>query len=196
MAALALSGDWTAEFLSGPDSASAPGLVALGEAAEADWTKEFIAEAAGLLPLCFTLWTRFASRALHLFCNHHQSVIRHQSSLTSRKLAMDKSFYFLHGVCFSQCAHPLFSLSLLQILVAGRRNIWSSRRRSCGSEIWETRRANGEKRGWGTWVLNDCKGELAYIISYLRYILIQRAPYTREKENRWTMHFWAWIKFL
>ncbi|KAJ4923179.1 hypothetical protein JOQ06_022707 [Pogonophryne albipinna] len=46
VAALALSGDWTAEFLSGPDSASAPGLVALGEAAEADWTKEFIAEAA------------------------------------------------------------------------------------------------------------------------------------------------------
>ncbi|XP_063734363.1 peroxisomal biogenesis factor 5 isoform X2 [Eleginops maclovinus] len=46
VAALALSGDWTAEFLSGPDSASAPGLVAFGEAADADWTKEFIAEAA------------------------------------------------------------------------------------------------------------------------------------------------------
>ncbi|XP_070691741.1 peroxisomal biogenesis factor 5 isoform X1 [Pempheris klunzingeri] len=46
VAALALSGDWAAEFLSGPDSASAPGLAALGDAADADWTKEFIAEAA------------------------------------------------------------------------------------------------------------------------------------------------------
>ncbi|XP_034409663.1 peroxisomal biogenesis factor 5 isoform X1 [Cyclopterus lumpus] len=46
VAALALSGDWTAEFLSGPDSASAPGIIALGDAADADWTKEFIAEAA------------------------------------------------------------------------------------------------------------------------------------------------------
>ncbi|XP_068591465.1 peroxisomal biogenesis factor 5 isoform X2 [Cebidichthys violaceus] len=46
VAALALSGDWTAEFLSGPDSASAPGISALGDAADADWTKEFIAEAA------------------------------------------------------------------------------------------------------------------------------------------------------
>ncbi|XP_047455405.1 peroxisomal biogenesis factor 5 isoform X2 [Mugil cephalus] len=46
VAALALSGDWTAEFLSGPDSASAPGLAALGDAADADWTREFIAEAA------------------------------------------------------------------------------------------------------------------------------------------------------
>ncbi|XP_056301045.1 peroxisomal biogenesis factor 5 isoform X2 [Pseudoliparis swirei] len=46
VAALALSGDWTGEFLSGPDSASAPGIIALGDAADADWTKEFIAEAA------------------------------------------------------------------------------------------------------------------------------------------------------
>ncbi|KAM8826914.1 peroxisomal biogenesis factor 5 isoform 5-T5 [Synchiropus picturatus] len=46
VAALALSGDWTAEFLSSSDSASAPGLIALGDAADADWTKEFIAEAA------------------------------------------------------------------------------------------------------------------------------------------------------
>ncbi|KAM8870206.1 peroxisomal biogenesis factor 5 isoform 1-T1 [Spinachia spinachia] len=44
VAALALSGDWTEEFISGP--ASAPGIVALGDAADADWTKEFIAEAA------------------------------------------------------------------------------------------------------------------------------------------------------
>lgn len=51
MAALALSGDWAAEFLSGPDSASAPGLTALGDAADADWTREFIAEAAGSLSL-------------------------------------------------------------------------------------------------------------------------------------------------
>ncbi|CAJ1062540.1 peroxisomal biogenesis factor 5 isoform X1 [Xyrichtys novacula] len=46
VAALALSGDWAAEFLSGPDSTSAPGLTALGDAADADWTREFIAEAA------------------------------------------------------------------------------------------------------------------------------------------------------
>ncbi|XP_020783647.1 peroxisomal biogenesis factor 5 isoform X2 [Boleophthalmus pectinirostris] len=45
VAALALSGDWAAEFLSGSDSASAP-LVALGDASDADWTKEFIADAA------------------------------------------------------------------------------------------------------------------------------------------------------
>ncbi|XP_072316519.1 peroxisomal biogenesis factor 5 isoform X2 [Eucyclogobius newberryi] len=45
VAALALSGDWAAEFVSGPDSAAAP-LVALGDAADADWTKEFIADAA------------------------------------------------------------------------------------------------------------------------------------------------------
>ncbi|KAK7887046.1 hypothetical protein WMY93_026667 [Mugilogobius chulae] len=45
VAALALSGDWAAEFLSGPESSSAP-LVALGDAADADWTKEFIADAA------------------------------------------------------------------------------------------------------------------------------------------------------
>lgn len=51
MAALALSGDWAAEFLSGPDSASAPGLTSLGDAADADWTKEFIAEAAGSFSL-------------------------------------------------------------------------------------------------------------------------------------------------
>nr|XP_057909942.1 peroxisomal biogenesis factor 5 isoform X3 [Doryrhamphus excisus] len=46
VAALALSGDWAAEFVSGSESASAPGLIALGDAADADWTKEFIAEAA------------------------------------------------------------------------------------------------------------------------------------------------------
>ncbi|KAM9723545.1 peroxisomal biogenesis factor 5 isoform 2-T2 [Menidia menidia] len=45
VAALALSGDWAAEFLSGSDSVAAPGLAALGDA-DADWTKEFIAEAA------------------------------------------------------------------------------------------------------------------------------------------------------
>lgn len=59
VAALALSGDWAAEFLSGPDSASAPGLSSLGDAADADWTKEFIAEAAGSLSCaavgCFSL---------------------------------------------------------------------------------------------------------------------------------------------
>ncbi|KAM4600921.1 peroxisomal biogenesis factor 5 isoform 2-T2 [Polymixia lowei] len=46
VAALALSGDWAAEFLSGADAASSPGLAGLGDAADADWTREFIAEAA------------------------------------------------------------------------------------------------------------------------------------------------------
>ncbi|KAM6910330.1 peroxisomal biogenesis factor 5 isoform 2-T2 [Xenentodon cancila] len=45
VAALALSGDWAAEFLSGSDSAPTPGLTALGDGADADWTREFIAEA-------------------------------------------------------------------------------------------------------------------------------------------------------
>uniref|UniRef100_A0A3Q2T7H2 Peroxisomal targeting signal 1 receptor n=1 Tax=Fundulus heteroclitus TaxID=8078 RepID=A0A3Q2T7H2_FUNHE len=43
VAALALSGDWAAEFVSGSDPAATG---ALGEAADADWTREFIAEAA------------------------------------------------------------------------------------------------------------------------------------------------------
>ncbi|MED6247292.1 hypothetical protein ATANTOWER_021654 [Ataeniobius toweri] len=43
VAALALSGDWAAEFVSGSDSSATN---ALGEAADADWTREFIAEAA------------------------------------------------------------------------------------------------------------------------------------------------------
>lgn len=47
VAALALSGDWAAEFLSGPESTSAPGVASLADAADADWTREFIAEAAG-----------------------------------------------------------------------------------------------------------------------------------------------------
>ncbi|KAG7277905.1 hypothetical protein CRUP_004684 [Coryphaenoides rupestris] len=45
VAALALSGDWAAEFLAGSDS-SASGMAALGDASDADWTREFIAEAA------------------------------------------------------------------------------------------------------------------------------------------------------
>lgn len=68
MAALALSGDWTAEFLSGPDSASAPGLTTLGDAADADWTKEFIAEAAGslsLLSIFYSHQSKFAFLFLH-----------------------------------------------------------------------------------------------------------------------------------
>lgn len=48
MAALALSGDWAAEFLSGPESTAAPGVASLTDAADADWTREFIAEAAGI----------------------------------------------------------------------------------------------------------------------------------------------------
>ncbi|XP_038140340.1 peroxisomal biogenesis factor 5 isoform X2 [Cyprinodon tularosa] len=43
VAALALSGDWAAEFVSGSDSAATN---ALGEAVDSDWTREFIAEAA------------------------------------------------------------------------------------------------------------------------------------------------------
>uniref|UniRef100_A0A673BR16 Peroxisomal targeting signal 1 receptor n=1 Tax=Sphaeramia orbicularis TaxID=375764 RepID=A0A673BR16_9TELE len=46
VAALALSGDWAAEFVSGSDSAATPGLIGLGDTADADWTREFIAEAA------------------------------------------------------------------------------------------------------------------------------------------------------
>ncbi|KAM9309342.1 peroxisomal biogenesis factor 5 isoform 2-T2 [Pholidichthys leucotaenia] len=46
VAALALSGDWVEEFLSGSDPASMAGPVSLGDTADADWTKEFIAEAA------------------------------------------------------------------------------------------------------------------------------------------------------
>ncbi|XP_023651401.2 peroxisomal biogenesis factor 5 isoform X3 [Paramormyrops kingsleyae] len=44
VAALALSGDWAAEFLSSPESASTPGQVGPEDAAEADWTREFIAD--------------------------------------------------------------------------------------------------------------------------------------------------------
>ncbi|KAL2084009.1 hypothetical protein ACEWY4_019527 [Coilia grayii] len=46
VAALALSGDWASEFLSGTDSASSPGQVGLVEGADADWTKEFISDVA------------------------------------------------------------------------------------------------------------------------------------------------------
>ncbi|XP_072536660.1 peroxisomal biogenesis factor 5 isoform X2 [Salminus brasiliensis] len=43
VAALALSGDWAAEFLSGADSATSPGQAGL-DTADADWTREFINE--------------------------------------------------------------------------------------------------------------------------------------------------------
>ncbi|XP_062395451.1 peroxisomal biogenesis factor 5 isoform X2 [Sardina pilchardus] len=47
VAALALSGDWASEFVSGADAASSsPGQVGLSEGADADWTKEFISEVA------------------------------------------------------------------------------------------------------------------------------------------------------
>ncbi|XP_051574338.1 peroxisomal targeting signal 1 receptor-like isoform X1 [Myxocyprinus asiaticus] len=45
VAALALSGDWAAEFLSGADSTSSPGQAGL-DPADADWTREFISEVA------------------------------------------------------------------------------------------------------------------------------------------------------
>ncbi|XP_046889922.1 peroxisomal biogenesis factor 5 isoform X1 [Hypomesus transpacificus] len=45
VAALALSGDWASEFLSGADSASSSGQAGLGDTADADWTKEFITDA-------------------------------------------------------------------------------------------------------------------------------------------------------
>ncbi|XP_059363626.1 peroxisomal targeting signal 1 receptor-like isoform X3 [Carassius carassius] len=45
VAALALSGDWTAEFLSNADSASSSGQAGL-DPADADWTREFISEVA------------------------------------------------------------------------------------------------------------------------------------------------------
>ncbi|KAK3551120.1 hypothetical protein QTP70_014012 [Hemibagrus guttatus] len=45
VAALALSGDWAAEFLSGADSAVSPAQAGF-DAADADWTREFINEVA------------------------------------------------------------------------------------------------------------------------------------------------------
>ncbi|XP_036394055.1 peroxisomal biogenesis factor 5 isoform X2 [Megalops cyprinoides] len=45
VAALALSGDWAAEFLSGPDSASSPGQLGLSDVSDTDWTREFITDA-------------------------------------------------------------------------------------------------------------------------------------------------------
>lgn len=105
VAALALSGDWAAEFLSGPESTSAPGLASLSDAADADWTREFISEAAGSPRLNMTV------------CVRKVPLVR---ALT---------------VCLPA--------SLSQILDAGLRSIWSSRRRSCGWAILETRRANG-----------------------------------------------------
>eukprot|EP00063_Salmo_salar_P048145 XP_014022980.1 PREDICTED: peroxisomal targeting signal 1 receptor-like isoform X3 [Salmo salar] len=45
VAALALSGDWTSEFLSGADAAAASsGQAGLGDPADADWTREFITD--------------------------------------------------------------------------------------------------------------------------------------------------------
>ncbi|XP_029535967.1 peroxisomal targeting signal 1 receptor-like isoform X3 [Oncorhynchus nerka] len=45
VAALALSGDWTSEFLSGVDAATASsGQAGLGDPADADWTREFITD--------------------------------------------------------------------------------------------------------------------------------------------------------
>uniref|UniRef100_A0A3P8R4E1 Peroxisomal targeting signal 1 receptor n=1 Tax=Astatotilapia calliptera TaxID=8154 RepID=A0A3P8R4E1_ASTCA len=64
VAALALSGDWVEEFLQGSDSASAPGLIALGDAADADWTKEFIAEQIIFLPLSSLYPGRWAEEYL------------------------------------------------------------------------------------------------------------------------------------
>lgn len=48
VAALALSGDWAAEFLSSPESTSTPGQVGPEDAAESDWTREFIADVTGV----------------------------------------------------------------------------------------------------------------------------------------------------
>ncbi|KAL0984719.1 hypothetical protein UPYG_G00145830 [Umbra pygmaea] len=45
VAALALSGDWTSEFLSGAEASSAsPGQAVLGDPSDADWTREFITD--------------------------------------------------------------------------------------------------------------------------------------------------------
>jgi hypothetical protein len=51
VAALALSGDWTSEFLSGADAAAAAssGQAGLGDPADADWTREFITDGTGTL---------------------------------------------------------------------------------------------------------------------------------------------------
>lgn len=116
VAALALSGDWAAEFLSGPESTSAPGVASLAEAADADWTREFIAEAAG---------SRCSTQFSFLLRNDSVMSVKEDSKCPS-------------GV-------RIYSVpaSLSQIPDAGLRNIWNNRRRSCGWEILETRRPNG-----------------------------------------------------
>ncbi|KAL4616778.1 peroxisomal biogenesis factor 5 isoform X1 [Arapaima gigas] len=45
VAALALSGNWAAEFLAAPDSVATPGQSGLGDSADTDWTREFIPDA-------------------------------------------------------------------------------------------------------------------------------------------------------
>ncbi|KAJ8287780.1 hypothetical protein COCON_G00004390 [Conger conger] len=45
VAALALSGDWAAEFLNAPESTASPGQLGLGDASDSDWTREFITDA-------------------------------------------------------------------------------------------------------------------------------------------------------
>ncbi|KAJ8289875.1 hypothetical protein GJAV_G00006300 [Gymnothorax javanicus] len=44
VADLALSGDWAAEFLSAPESTTSPGQPGQGDAADSDWTREFISD--------------------------------------------------------------------------------------------------------------------------------------------------------
>uniref|UniRef100_A0AAY4A1H5 Peroxisomal targeting signal 1 receptor n=1 Tax=Denticeps clupeoides TaxID=299321 RepID=A0AAY4A1H5_9TELE len=44
VAALALSGDWAAEFMSGADSVSSSGQAGLVDSADVDWTREFISD--------------------------------------------------------------------------------------------------------------------------------------------------------
>uniref|UniRef100_A0AAY4A327 Peroxisomal targeting signal 1 receptor n=1 Tax=Denticeps clupeoides TaxID=299321 RepID=A0AAY4A327_9TELE len=46
VAALALSGDWAAEFMSGADSVSSSGQAGLVDSADVDWTREFISDVA------------------------------------------------------------------------------------------------------------------------------------------------------
>lgn len=64
MAALALSGDWTSEFLSGADAAAASsGQAGLGDPADADWTREFITDGTGT----FVGMSMVGTIANHLF---------------------------------------------------------------------------------------------------------------------------------
>lgn len=98
VAALALSGDWTSEFLSGADAAAAAssGQAGLGDPADADWTREFITDGTGT----FFGMSMVGTIANHLF----------ECTLWLRLLAGREIIGILLSFPFSPLS--LFSLSL------------------------------------------------------------------------------------